>query len=122
MKRVISKILWIVLMSLAFKIKSGVAVPAFSGQLLHVTTPVDITAATAVKLHWRKTDKSEAAKSGTLTIVVAATGQVKYDWLVNDLTVGKYRAEVAVTWSPTSEERFPSDKYIEFEVLERVDA
>jgi hypothetical protein len=109
-------------MSLAFKIKTGVAIPAFSGQLLHGTTPVNLTTATSVTLYWRKIDKSEAAHTGVMTLPDATLGKVKYTWVANDVTSGKYRADIKVIWPGAQEERFPNDEYVEFDVLEVAEA
>lgn len=59
--------------------------------------------------------------AGTVTIVDAATGQVKYSWQATDTdTPGLYRAEFEVTGLSVTPVRFPSDEFLYVLVLPKV--
>ena len=97
-------------MSSTFKIKRNDTSPAISQQLLDSDgNAVDITGATIKFLMARR---GPLKVNGTATIVTAATGMVKYQWVAADTdTVGLYQIEWEVTYSGGGVETFPNEGY-----------
>lgn len=91
-------------------IKRGDAEPALRLTLTGADGPVDLTAATTVRLLL-------AARNGTLAVDAAlaarpANGQLTYTWgLTDTAAIGSYRVEVEVTWPGGRKQTFPSDGY-----------
>ena len=75
--------------------------------------PVDITGNLGVSFHMR--DAAGTVKIDTAaTVVTAASGIVRYDWLAADTdTAGTFQAEFEVTYSDGKIETFPNASYIE---------
>lgn len=106
----------------AFILKRGITLPAFSAQLRRGESPVKLDSVLTIWLIWRPTNKSTAARQKEITIDDAAAGKVIYNWQPDDLIPGAYRAEILVQWDSGHVERFPSDNYLYFDVLETVEA
>lgn len=68
----------------------------------------DITAATAITLHWVKPDGTIVDVA--LTAVNLLTGQVKRVWVADDTSiVGYHRGRVVITWPSGEPQTFPND-------------
>ena len=101
-------------MATTFYIKQGDTKPSLSAQLLSDGSAVDLTGAT-VKFHMG------TIIDATATIVDAATGNVRYDWVTADTeTAGLFRAEFEVTFSDGTVETFPNDGYLLINIIEEV--
>lgn len=101
-----------------FNIKQGDLEPNLDLQLLKSDgQPQDLsTGVSGVQMRWRKPDGTVTTVS--LTIVAAATGQVRYAWVAGDTSiVGVHLGEAIVTWTTGTEpQTFPVDGYFEWEV------
>ena len=101
-------------MATTFYIKQNDTKPSLSAQLLSDGSAVDLTGAT-VKFHMGDSVDSAA------TVVDAATGNVRYDWVTADTeTAGLFRAEFEVTFSDGTVETFPNDGYLLINITEEV--
>lgn len=99
----------------SFIIKTGDTLPALEAVLSNSLGPVDLTAASAVKLVLR-----EAGNDGDLVFKKAAAfvsprtaGTVKYSWASGDTaTPGRYVGEFEVTFNDGTIQTFPTaDKF-----------
>jgi hypothetical protein len=98
-----------------FTLKRNDTAPAMAVQLTDtvngVTTPIDLTAATGVKLITRQ----QGAQTGTKTnaacsFVDRTTGKISYQWLTTDTdTDGLYSMEFQITWTGGAKETVPND-------------
>ncbi|CAB4176084.1 Domain of unknown function DUF2479 [uncultured Caudovirales phage] len=80
--------------------------------------PVNITGA-SVKFSMRTRTGSVAKVSSAATIVTAATGIVKYQWVTGDTdTAGDYRAEWQVTFSSGKIQTYPNNGYDTISILQ----
>lgn len=75
--------------------------------------PTDIASATIV-FHMRNAaDDTVKINGGTVTILSATRGEVRYSWsAANTDTAGNFEAEFQVTFSGGGVETFPNDGYI----------
>jgi hypothetical protein len=99
-----------------FNVKQGDLVPAITATLMQAVgtaaaTVIDLTAASSVKFAMRNrqlgTNKVDAAG----TIVSAAAGTVKYQWVGTDTdTEGVFDCEWQITW-PTGKQTVPGSGY-----------
>jgi len=82
--------------------------------------PVDITGNLGVSFHMR--DAAGTVKIDTAaTVVTAASGIVRYDWLAADTdTAGTFQAEFEVTYSDGKVETFPNASYIEVVITDDI--
>lgn len=82
--------------------------------------PVDITGNLGVSFHMR--DAAGTVKIDTAaTVVTAASGIVRYDWLAADTdTAGTFQAEFEVTYSDGKIETFPNASYIEVVITDDI--
>lgn len=94
---------------MAFSIKQNDTSPSILATLKDASSvPVNITAAT-VRLHMKSLDGSLKVDSN-MTVINAAGGLVRYDWLAGDTdTVGTYKVEFQVTYTDSSIETFPNN-------------
>lgn len=87
-----------------FTIKKGDLVPAITATLMQAvgsTSPaaIDLTTATGVKFAMRNRSTGTIKVDAAATVVTAAAGTVKYQWIAADVdTVGDYDAEWQITW------------------------
>ena len=73
--------------------------PAMSGTVLNGTTPVDLTTATAVMAHIRRSDGTTISRAVTLGNQVTLPGTWSLAWVTGDLTnAGGYQVELEITW------------------------
>lgn len=98
-----------------FTIKRNDTAPAMAVQLTDtvngVTTPIDLTAATGVKLIMRLASAQTGTKvNAACTFVDKPTGKILYQWVTADTdTDGTYYAEFQITWTNGTKETVPND-------------
>lgn len=82
---------------------------------------VELAGAT-VLFHMRNTaDDSTKIDSGSVTIIDASRGEVRYSWQSGDTdTEGNYEGEFEVTFAAGGVETFPNDSYIDIIIGEDV--
>jgi hypothetical protein len=82
---------------------------------------IDLTAKTVV-FSFRESSRSAPVRTAPASVASPATaGNVTYTWLAGDTDkAGKYIGEFLVTDGAGKIMSFPSNKYIEFEIRERV--
>lgn len=74
---------------------------------------IDLTGATVVFNMRQRSDSSVKVNRGAVTLVVAASGQVKYPWQAGDTdTVGVFDGEFEITHADTTVQTVPSKDYI----------
>lgn len=103
-----------------FEMKVGDRSPSFTATLKNAQTgsAVDLSTATGVTVQFR-IGTSGTVKTGTATIVTAASGIVRYDWAAGDLdTAGTCYLEFVATFPSSKTQTFPSGGYYQFPVRE----
>ena len=81
---------------MAFTIKLGDLLPAFTATLKSAGAAYDITGYSSVTLRYRL-ESATTVTSKTMTVVSATAGTVSYAWQAGDLpTVGHYVCEIRV--------------------------
>lgn len=82
---------------------------------------VNVTGAT-ILFHMRNAaDNTAKVSSGSVTIVTATSGRVRYNWSAsNTNTAGIFDAEFQVTFSGGGIETFPNDTYIKVVITDDV--
>ena len=82
---------------------------------------VDITGATVV-FHMRNAaDNTVVVSSGSVSIISASRGDVRYDWVVaNTATSGNFQAEFQVTFAEGAVQTFPNDGYVKIVITDDV--
>jgi len=80
---------------------------------------INLTGA-SVRFHMRTLGGSTVVDAAA-TIITAASGLVRYDWVAADTdTVGSYQAEFEVTYPDTTVETFPNSGYIRVEITDDI--
>jgi len=75
-------------------------------------SPVNITDAREVRFHMRERAERTLVIDARAAVIDATQGIVKYDWRSADTAVvGRYEAEVEVTYTDGSIETFPNGGY-----------
>jgi hypothetical protein len=73
--------------------------PALTGTVLDGTTPVDLTTATAVMAHIRRSDGTTVSRAVTLGDQTTSPGAWTMAWVTGDLAeAGGYSVEIEVMW------------------------
>lgn len=109
-------------MAADFTIKAHDRLPSIQATLLSAGVPVDLTTATGVKFILKLENGSTPKVNAAATIVTAASGLVRYDWLAVDTdTPGSYLGEWEVTWSGGKKQTFPTLTYHAIDVLADLD-
>ena len=103
-------------------LKEKDTLPAFVMVLELNGTPLDLTTANSVDFYFRE---ENAAKSTTvcrsMTIdSIRTSGKVTYNWQTGDLNVGKYFAEIMVTYANGKVLTLPSSGYYTFRVTSKL--
>lgn len=89
---------------------------------IQATLSADLTTATGVKFIMKATQGNTVKVNAAATIVSAASGVVRYDWLAVDTdTPGSYQAEWQVTWTGGKAQTFPTTSYHTVDVLADLD-
>ena len=106
-------------MATPFYLKTGDTSPVFSVTLKDADgDAVDLTGATVV-FNMNNEDDEQVIDRGACTILVAASGTVKYSWQTGDTaTAGYYSAEFEVTYSDATIETFPNRGYLEVHIVD----
>jgi len=101
-----------------FTIKANDRLPS-----IQATLSADLTTATSVKFIMKSTGPGGAIKvNASATIVSAASGVVRYDWLAIDTaTPGSYLAEWEVLWAGGKKQSFPTLTFHSIDVLADLD-
>lgn len=83
-----------------YYIKRGDTDPAFETTLTNGPVPLDLSAASSVRLIVKQDGASLPIVDQPMTIVLPATsGVVSYQWQTNDTAVaGRYALEIEITW------------------------
>ena len=100
-----------------FTLKRGDTKPALAVQLTDtvgaVTTPIDLTAATTVKLIMRNQSAppgSSPAVNSACSFVDRAQGRISYQWgPANTSSAGLFNTEFQITWNDGGIETVPND-------------
>lgn len=106
---------------MTFYIKQNDTSPSLQATLLDGDgTAVDLTGAT-VTFHLRPEAGGSAVVDASATVVTAASGIVRYDWIAADTaTAGAFHGEFEVTYSDSSVGTFPNDDYIAVEITDDI--
>ena len=79
---------------------AGDTAPSFSGTASVGGVALDLTTATSVRFQMRPVGVFAFAVDAAATIVTAATGSVRYDWVAGDLSdAGDYVSRWEVLWT-----------------------
>lgn len=103
---------------MTFYIKQHDTSPAILATLSDATgAAIDLTDAT-IRFHMRPIGKTTVVVDAAASIVTAATGDIRYDWIGADTaTIGSFQAEFEVTFPDSSIETFPNDSYVRIEII-----
>jgi hypothetical protein len=100
-----------------FTIKSNDRLPS-----IQATLSADLTTATSVKFIMKTATGNTVRVNAAATIVSAASGVVRYDWLAVDTAVpGSYLAEWEVLWAGGKKQSFPTLTFHSIDVLADLD-
>jgi len=106
---------------MTFYVKQNDTSPAMLATLQDADgNAIDLTSA-SVRFHMRPVGGGQVVVDEAATIVTAASGLVRYDWIAADTdTIGSYQAEFEVTYADASIETFPNDGYIRVEIIDDI--
>jgi len=100
---------------MSFSIKAGDRLPKLRATLSDADGAIDLTAATGVQFRFHN-KATGVTKTGTATVVSAASGVVEYEWAAGDTSApGDCWGEFVITWSGLLE-TVPSSGYVEFTI------
>lgn len=89
---------------------------------IQATLSADLTTATSVKFIMKPLQGNTVKVNTAATIVIPATGVVRYDWIASDVdTPGEFLAEWEVTWSGGKRQTFPTLSYHSVTILADLD-
>ena len=106
---------------MTFYIKQNDTGPAMLATLQDANgNAINLTGA-SVRFHMRSVGGGNPVVDAAATVVTAASGIVRYNWVAADTdTVGTYRAEFEVTYADASIETFPNDGYIVVQIIDDI--
>ncbi len=106
---------------MTFYVKQNDTSPAMLATLQDAEgNAVNLTGAT-VRFHMRSVGGGNPVVDAAATVVTAASGIVRYNWVAADTdTVGTYQAEFEVTYADASIETFPNDGYIVVQIIDDI--
>lgn len=91
--------------------------PPMPGALTDLNGPIDLTAATVVRLKLKSA--TLAVTTGPVDITDPANGKVSYTWQPGDTaTAGDYQAEWEIQWAAGGTETVPNDTYFAVSIVE----
>ena len=103
--------------SLAWLIKQGDLMPAYTATLRVNEAPVPLDDADSITFLMVGQGTDETV-TGEATVVEADTGQVSYEWAAGDTdVVDLYRAEWRVDWGGNRIQTFPNEDYKSIRVV-----
>lgn len=106
-----------------FTIKANDRLPSIQATLSSGGAPLNLTTATGVKFIMKTKTGNTIKVNGVATIVTAASGVVRYDWLaVDTATPGEYVAEWEITWTGGKKQTVPTLTYHEVTILADLDS
>jgi hypothetical protein len=103
-----------------YLMKRNDRMPSLETTLYNGSVPLDLTAATSVKMIAKGFGATTPKIDAAMTVVAPATGGVvRYDWLAADTdTAGTYRLEFEVTWNTGKKQTIPNHGYDELVIAE----
>ena len=106
---------------MTFYIKQNDTGPAMLATLQDANgNAINLTGA-SVRFHMRSVGGGNPVVDAAATVVTAASGIVRYNWVAADTdTVGTYQAEFEVTYADASIETFPNDGYIVVQIIDDI--
>tara|TARA_R110000823_G_scaffold58005_5_gene139922 strand:- start:994 stop:1317 length:324 start_codon:yes stop_codon:yes gene_type:complete len=106
---------------MTFYVKQNDTSPSILATLKDAAGAAVSLAGASVRLHMRKIGFAQVTVDQAATIVTAASGEVRYDWVAADTAaVGSYEAEIEVTYGDGSIETFPNDGFIRVEITDDI--
>jgi len=106
---------------MTFYVKQNDTSPSILATLKDAAGAAVSLAGASVRLHMRKIGFTQVTVDQAATIVTAASGEVRYDWVAADTAaVGSYEAEIEITNSDASIETFPNDGFIRVEITDDI--
>lgn len=103
--------------------KTGDTWPPLEVSLLDAGQPVDLTNATAIKIHVAPAPPATITINAAMEVYGTPTdGVVRYVWAAGDLNqAGTFRLEVEVTWATGEIQTFPPASYLSYTVTDELD-
>ena len=106
---------------MTFYVKQNDTSPSILATLKDAAGAAVSLAGASVRLHMRKIGFTQVTVDQAATIVTAASGEVRYDWVAADTAaVGSYEAEIEVSYADGSIETFPNDGFIRVEITDDI--
>ena len=106
---------------MTFYIKQNDTGPAMLATLQDASGNAINLVGASVRFHMRSVMGGNPVVDAAATVVTAASGIVRYNWLSADTnTIGSYQAEFEVTYADASVETFPNDSYIAVEIIDDI--
>lgn len=100
-----------------FSLKQDDTWPAINATLSDANGPINLTTATTVKILLKPTGGGTLIQ-GTCTIVNAAAGTVRYQWVTGDtVAAGTYNGEFEITWADGKIGTVPNEGYFTVEII-----
>jgi hypothetical protein len=104
-----------------FYVKQNDTSPAMLAKLQDGEENTINLAGTSVRFHMRKNGAKENVVDAPAVVISAPDGLVRYNWVGSDTAeVGSYLAEFEVTYTDSTVETFPNDKYIRVEIIDDI--
>ena len=102
-----------------FSLKQNDTWPPLNATLTDANGPIDLTAATGVKLILAPTGGGATIVNAACTIVSAVAGTVRYTWTTGDTTtIGTFKGEFEITWTGGKIGTVPNEGYFTVEILD----
>lgn len=101
-----------------FSLKKHDTWPPLNATLSDANGPINLTAATTVKLIIKPTGGGSAI-TGTCAVISAPAGTVRYTWATGNTDIsGTYSGEFEITWSDGKIGTVPNEGYFTLEILD----
>jgi hypothetical protein len=106
---------------MTFYIKQNDTGPAMLATLQDASGNAINLVGASVRFHMRSVMGGNPVVDAAATVVTAASGIVRYNWVSADTnTIGTYQAEFEVTYADASIETFPNDSYIPVQIIDDI--